>query len=129
MKNLEYDFKIIALYLFFAVIVGVGFLFFVVPGIIFALMFGMSLNLMADDPELDVLDVLRKSRDLMSGHKKEYFLFVLSFIGHFFAHFDHFWAVWHLFPALFPSRERQLLRSPDQTKFCERRKRIGTPGH
>ncbi len=43
----------------------------------------MTLNLLADDPELDVPDSLRKSRDLMNGHKKECFLFVLSFIGHF----------------------------------------------
>jgi uncharacterized membrane protein len=73
----------VAAFLLFSVIIGAGMFFFIVPGIIFCLMFGMTFNLMADDPELDVLDALRKSRDLMNGHKKEYFLFVLSFIGHF----------------------------------------------
>lgn len=58
---------------------GLGMILLIVPGIIIALMFGMVIYIMADG-ETNIGAVLRKSKDMMDGHKWEYFVFGLSFI-------------------------------------------------
>lgn len=54
---------------------------FIIPGIIAALSYSQTFYLMIDDPSLSGMDALRKSKELMKGHKCEYFLLCLSFIG------------------------------------------------
>lgn len=61
---------------------GIGFVLLIVPGIILAMMFSMIQYIMADG-ETKIMETLKKSKDLMDGHKWDYFVFGLSFIGWF----------------------------------------------
>lgn len=61
----------------------------VVPGIIAAYRYSQALYIMLDNPELSVLDCIRKSKELMNGHKWERFVLDLSFLG---------WAILSIIP-------------------------------
>lgn len=63
------------------VIVFLGSIFFVVPGIILAYMYSQVYYVMAQNPELSVIDVLKESARIMKGHKFELFVLQLSFLG------------------------------------------------
>lgn len=63
---------------------GIGLIFLVVPGIILALMFAMIQYIMADRAEMkmaDTMGILKQSKEMMDGHKWDFFVFGLSFIG------------------------------------------------
>jgi uncharacterized membrane protein len=60
--------------------VGLGFMLLVIPGIIVALMLSMCNYLLADG-RTDAWQVIKDSAAMMKGHKWEYFVFGLSFIG------------------------------------------------
>ena len=62
----------------------------IVPGIIKAISYSLVNMILADDKykDLSYMDVLKKSETLMNGHKKDYFVLQLSFIG------------WHLLACL-----------------------------
>ncbi len=49
--------------------------------IIFLLRYALFLPLLVDDPHQRARDVLKKSRLMMTGHRKQLFLLLLSFIG------------------------------------------------
>ena len=53
----------------------------IVPGIIIALMVSQTYYIMKDDTQIAYLDAMKKSADMMKGHKMEYFWLALSFIG------------------------------------------------
>ena len=53
----------------------------IIPGIIASFAYSMVYLVKLDDPEIGYLDAIKKSKELMKGHKWEYFLFNLSFIG------------------------------------------------
>ncbi len=53
----------------------------VVPGIIAAIRYAMAYLIMAEDPAMTPFKALEASKALMAGHKADYALFVLSFIG------------------------------------------------
>ncbi len=57
----------------------------IVPGIIKLFAYSLVPLLLADDKykDLGYLDVLKKSEEIMNGHKMDYFVFALSFIGWF----------------------------------------------
>jgi uncharacterized membrane protein len=52
-----------------------------IAGVIFAYAWRMVPYLLIDNPELTTTQVLKKSREMMKGHKMELFLLDLSFIG------------------------------------------------
>ena len=58
-----------------------GALLFIIPGIIIALSYSMVYFVIVDNPEIGIMNVLRKSKDIMNGHKFDYFVLNLSFIG------------------------------------------------
>lgn len=66
-------------------VVGFGMVLFLVPGIYFALKYGMTQMIMADEKfgNKNILYALDKSSKMMDGHKWEYFVFILSFFGWF----------------------------------------------
>ena len=70
----------IAFFLYFLVVL-VGVIFFFVPGIIFAMMFAQVPYILRDDENIGVIDALKKSANMMKGHKMQLFLLYLSFIG------------------------------------------------
>lgn len=53
----------------------------IVPGIIAAIRYSMAYYLLAENPEMEAMEALRKSSELMIGHKWEFFKFCFSFIG------------------------------------------------
>ncbi len=61
-------------------LIGVGFIFLIVPGIVISMIFAMIEYIMADG-EHNVAETLRQSKELMIGYKWDYFVFNLSFIG------------------------------------------------
>ncbi len=61
--------------------VGLGIILLIVPGIIFALMFSMTMFIMVDDENISAIDAMKKSAEMMKGHKGDLFGLILSFIG------------------------------------------------
>lgn len=53
----------------------------IIPGIIAAFSYTLVYYVKLDNPEIGYLDAIKKSKELMKGHKWEYFLLNLSFIG------------------------------------------------
>lgn len=57
---------------------------FIVPGVIAAIRYSMAYYLMAENPNMEAMEALRKSSDLMKGNKWDYLEFCFSFLGWFF---------------------------------------------
>lgn len=55
----------------------------IIPGIIAAINYSMAYFIMSEQPEISAMDAIKKSKLMMSGHKMEYFSFVMSFFGWF----------------------------------------------
>ena len=70
------------------VFTGLGYVLLVIPGIIIALGLSFYKEVLVDNPELSVMDVIKKAWNLTNGHKMELFVFGLSFLG---------WAILALF--------------------------------
>lgn len=60
-----------------------GSLLLVIPGIILAFGYTMINYVYIDNPEIGIIEVMKKSREMMKGHKWEYFCLCFSFIGWF----------------------------------------------
>lgn len=56
-------------------------LLFIIPGIIAAIGYSFVYLVALDNPELEPMEVLKKSKEMMNGHKMDYFVLQLSFIG------------------------------------------------
>lgn len=56
-------------------------LLFVIPGIVMAISYSMSWYIMCENPDMSAMDCIRESKSIMHGHKMEYFILMLSFIG------------------------------------------------
>lgn len=56
-------------------------LLFIIPGIVKGLGYSMAMYIKADNPEYDWRFCLDESERMMRGHKGEYFVLLLSFIG------------------------------------------------
>ena len=63
------------------IFVAIGTIVFVIPGIIFGFSFSMAFYIINDHPEMTAMEALKESHRLMNGHKMQYFLLNLSFIG------------------------------------------------
>ena len=61
--------------------IAVGFVLLIIPGIVIALGLSLSSYVLIDNQDLSFMDVIKKTWEMMKGHKIEYFLFGLSFIG------------------------------------------------
>lgn len=70
-------------YLLIALHVFLWSLLLIVPGIIAAISYSMTLFIMAEDRGIEAQEAMRKSKEMMEGHKTEYFMLMLSFIGWF----------------------------------------------
>ena len=63
------------------VLVTLGTLLLVIPGVMLVFSYAAAPYIMAQDPECEGLEALRRSRELMKGNRMELFLLDLSFIG------------------------------------------------
>ena len=55
----------------------------IIPGIIKGLGYSMAMYILAENPDMPALEALKKSQEMMDGHKMELFVLYLSFIGWF----------------------------------------------
>ncbi len=53
----------------------------IIPGIIKSISYSMSMYILAENPQMGALDAINESKNMMEGHKAEYFVLGLSFIG------------------------------------------------
>lgn len=53
----------------------------IIPGLVAALGYSMTFFIMAEDPNISAQDALRKSKEMMTGHKWDLFWLSFSFIG------------------------------------------------
>lgn len=56
-------------------------LLFIIPGVIMAYAYSMSIYIAHDNPELTAMEAIQKSKEMMRGHKWDLFVLDLSFIG------------------------------------------------
>lgn len=56
-------------------------LLFIIPGIVMAISYSMSWYIMCENPDMSAMDCIRESKSIMQGHKMEFFVMMLSFIG------------------------------------------------
>ena len=56
-------------------------LLFIIPGIVKSYSYSQALYIQAENPDMNWKDCIRKSQEMMNGHKMELFLVHLSFIG------------------------------------------------
>ena len=96
--------KAFMFYVLYIVIVVLGFICLIVPGIIFSLMFSQVYYILCKDPEIGVIDAFKKSAAMMNGHKWQYFKLSLRYGFYFFLSiFTLFiWALW-LLPQMYTS--------------------------
>lgn len=71
--------KIVLLYLLMGLLTGLASMLFVVPGIVLALSYSLALFHLCDEPDLGVVEAMRRSRWEMRGYKWQLFLLLLSF--------------------------------------------------
>lgn len=53
----------------------------IIPGIIAALSYSMVYFIMLDNPEMSAMETIKESKKIMNGHKMDYFILQLSFLG------------------------------------------------
>ncbi|MBE6062861.1 MAG: DUF975 family protein [Clostridium butyricum] len=72
--------KILGLSLLVSIIVIIGIIFFIVPGIILALRYSQVYFILIEDNDKGVIECMKESAEMMKGHKWEFFVLQLSFI-------------------------------------------------
>lgn len=73
--------KTLGLNILITLAVIAGFILFIIPGIIVALMFSQAFYILAEDQSKSITQCIKESVDLMNGHKWELFYLELTFIG------------------------------------------------
>lgn len=73
--------KTLLLIILQTIIISLGFILFIIPGIIASLSLAMSYYILIDNPELSSFDVIKLSYHMMKGHRIRFLMLNLSFIG------------------------------------------------
>ena len=53
----------------------------IIPGIIKGISYSQAMYILAENPEIGAREAINRSKAMMDGHKMEYFVLMLSFIG------------------------------------------------
>lgn len=69
------------LQLLIAIFVFLWSLLLIIPGIIAALSYSQAFYIMNDNPQIEALDALKQSKEMMKGYKGKLFMMWLSFLG------------------------------------------------
>lgn len=80
--------KAFGLYIVTSILILLWTLLLIVPGIIAAIRYSMSFYILADNPNMGIMEAINESKRLMEGNKWKFFCLNLSFIG---------WAILSLF--------------------------------
>lgn len=73
--------KLVLLDFVMGAMIMLGFLCFIIPGIVLNYSYAMAFFCLMDDPELSLVGAMRRSRQMMRGHKMSLFLTQMSFLG------------------------------------------------
>lgn len=73
--------KVIGVTILMGLIVMLGYICFIIPGIILTLSYSLVPIILIKKPELGIVETLKYSREKMQGHKLDAFVLGLSFIG------------------------------------------------
>lgn len=73
--------KIIGVTILMGLIIMLGYICFIIPGIILTLSYSLVPIILIKKPELGIVETLKYSREKMQGHKLDTFVLGLSFIG------------------------------------------------
>lgn len=76
----EYFGKSIILYFLVVIFTCLWSLLLVIPGIIMAFAYSMSWFILAENPNMTAREAIRESKEIMNGHKMDFFVLSLSFI-------------------------------------------------
>ncbi|MDQ0148244.1 DUF975 family protein [Eubacterium multiforme] len=80
-SNFDIYLKTLGLNILSGICIFIGTLFFVIPGVIIAIMFSQAYYILSEDKEKSITQCLRESSELIRGYKWDYFVLELSFIG------------------------------------------------
>ncbi len=80
-SGFKFILKAIVITVLFNIAMTLGYILFIIPGIIVGLMFSQAYYILAENPELSAIQCLSKSAAMMKGHKMDLFILGLSFIG------------------------------------------------
>lgn len=80
--------RALAAQLLISIYVALWTLLFIVPGIIAAISYSMTFFILNENPGMEAQEAMRQSKSMMHGHKTDYFMLILSFLG---------WAILSLF--------------------------------
>lgn len=96
--------RAIAMLIIYVLILFIGFICLIIPGIIFTLMFAQIFYIAIDKPETSVIDCFKQSASMMKGHKWQFFKLSLRYSLYFMLSiFTLFiWALW-LLPQMYVS--------------------------
>ena len=76
----KYFFKALFLYLLFSISVFIGTILLIIPGVVIFLMFSQIFYIIAENPQIGVIDVFKKSASLMKNKKLQYLGLGLRYI-------------------------------------------------
>ncbi len=71
----------LVLFLLVYIFIILGFILFIIPGIIAALNYSQAYYILSENPEMGAFEALRRSKEMMQGHRIRFFLLQLSFLG------------------------------------------------
>lgn len=76
----KYIFKVIGLVFMISLLVLLWTLLFIIPGIIASYRYSQAIFILAENPDKGIMQCIRESKEMMVGHKWEYFVLEISFI-------------------------------------------------
>ena len=72
--------KVIGVGILINIIVSIGLILFIIPGFILSIMYSQSYYILAENPNIGIVECLKKSRLIMNGQKWNYLVLMMSFI-------------------------------------------------
>ena len=77
--DIKYTLKLFALVFAIGIFTSLWSLLFIIPGVIKALEYSQAVMILIENPEKEIMEVIRESQKMMNGHKMEYFILSFSF--------------------------------------------------
>ena len=77
----NFPLKLVALTLLQGLLEAIGFLLFIIPGVVLGFAYSQAPLIMFENPDKGAIQCMRESRQLMTGNKWRLFVLMLSFIG------------------------------------------------
>ena len=82
-SGFKFYFKALFASVIYLVVLLIGFVLFIIPGIVFAMMFSQVYFIIADNPEVGVIEAFKQSKAMMYGHKWQFFKLSLRYSFYF----------------------------------------------